>query len=88
MIDPLIKVGSRPDLHFSGQPTRKLVLFQESENELSEQILGFVGQRPIEIIALVRITLRIHAFRHSQPRQSVRFHQPADNVGAIEGGFI
>ena len=73
MIDPLVKVGSGSGLHFSGQPPRKLVLFQESENELSEQILGFVGQRPIEIIALVRITLRIHAFRHSQLRNPFDF---------------
>ena len=48
-------------LHFAGQPGCGLVLLKEQANELPEQLLSLVSERPIEFVQPGSISLRVHS---------------------------
>src|SRR5258705_12253537 len=60
VIDPFVEVCAGSELHFSGHPVRKWVMLNERENEFSQQSLGFIRQRPVELVEFRRICLRVH----------------------------
>ena len=54
VIDPFVEIRACSMLHFAGQPACKLILVKESKDELSQQFLGFIGQRPVKCVNLLQ----------------------------------